>query len=104
MRHLVGDAFDSNRPPSVCDQSISFLSVISRPRSYCRCTIALLTGEDAEAVVLDLVQPAWPGRRAIDQCELAWAEEADWRISSPTGREIAPGFQHVQLRNLSASN
>jgi hypothetical protein len=62
--------------------------------------VALLQGEDAEAVVLDLVQPAGPGGRAIDQYQLAWPEEADWRIPSPTGRRGAPWFQQVQLRNV----
>jgi hypothetical protein len=38
--------------------------------------------------------------RAIDQYQLAWAEEADWRISSPTRRRGTPrcGFQEVQLK------
>jgi len=62
--------------------------------------VALLAGEDAEAVVLDLVQPAGSGGRAVDQYQLARANEADWRISSPTGRRGTPrrGFQEVQLK------
>jgi hypothetical protein len=52
--------------------------------------------------MLDLVQPAGSSGRAIDQYELAWAEEACWRISSPTWRRGAPhcGFQEVQMRNV----
>jgi hypothetical protein len=53
---------------------------------------ALLQGEDAEAVLLDLVQPPGSGGRAVDERGLARAEEAFWRICSPTGRRGAPGF------------
>jgi hypothetical protein len=47
--------------------------------------LALLQGEDAETVVLDLVPPAGSGGRAIDKRGLARADEADRGISSPAG-------------------
>jgi hypothetical protein len=61
--------------------------------------LVLLAGKDAEAVVLDLVQPAGSGGRAVDERRLAGAEEACWRVCSPARRRGAPGFQEVQLRN-----
>jgi hypothetical protein len=47
--------------------------------------LALLASENAETVVLDLVQPAGSGRRSIDQRGLAWSNEAGRRITSPAG-------------------
>jgi hypothetical protein len=47
-----------------------------------------LAGEDAEAAVLHLVQPAESGGRTIGHLRLARTGEADWRISSPRGRRI----------------
>jgi hypothetical protein len=52
--------------------------------------LALLAGEDSEAVMLDLVQPAGSGGRAIGERRFARADEADRRMSSPTGRGAAP--------------
>jgi hypothetical protein len=54
--------------------------------------LALLAGKNPETVMLDFVQPTGSGGRAIDQYGLAWADEADCRISSPTGRGGAPGY------------
>ena len=48
--------------------------------------LALLAGKNPETVMLDFVQPTGSGGRAINQYGLAWADEADCRISSPTGR------------------
>jgi hypothetical protein len=55
----------------------------------------LLTGEDAEAVVLDFVQPFWSGWRAIDERRFARADEAGGNAPPPAGRRRAPdcGFQ-----------
>ena len=47
--------------------------------------LAQFADKDSEAVMLDLVQPAGSGGRAIDQDGLARANEADGRISSPAG-------------------
>jgi hypothetical protein len=57
--------------------------------------LVLLAGEDAEAVMLDLVQPAGPSWRAVGERRLARANETGWRIASPTWRGGAPryGFQ-----------
>jgi hypothetical protein len=54
--------------------------------------LALFAGQDAKAVVLDLVQPAGSGGRAIGERGLARANEADREISSPTGRGSAPDY------------
>ena len=63
---------------------------------------ALLAGENAESVVLHLVQPARSSWRAIDQRGFAGADEASRRISAPTGRRGSPrcGFQ-LSLNPLS---
>ena len=45
--------------------------------------LAVFAREDAETVVLDFVQPAGSGGRAIDQDGLARADEADRGISPP---------------------
>jgi hypothetical protein len=52
--------------------------------------LAELAGEDAEAVMLDLVQPTGTGGRTIDERGLARAEETGRRESSPEGRGGAP--------------
>jgi hypothetical protein len=49
-----------------------------------------LADEDAEAVMLDFVQPAGSGRRAINERRLARADEADRRNSLPTGGRGGP--------------
>ena len=45
--------------------------------------LALLSGEDPEAVMLHLVQPAWPGGRGGDEGRAAGEDEI--------GRRVAPG-------------
>jgi hypothetical protein len=60
------------------------------------------SGHGCEAVMLDLVQPAGSGRRAIDERKLARADEADWRISSPAGCRGAEGYE-PQVSHLTAS-
>jgi hypothetical protein len=51
---------------------------------------ALLADEDAEAVMLDFVQPTGSGGRAINERGFAGADEADRRYSCPAGRGGAP--------------
>ena len=43
--------------------------------------LALLAGKDAEAVVLDLMQPIRPGRRATDKLRITGDDEHCRRIS-----------------------
>ena len=59
---------------------------------------ALLPSKDAEAVVLDFVQPPRSGWRAGGERRFTRADEADRRISSPTGRRSAPGGYEVQRK------
>jgi hypothetical protein len=61
--------------------------------------LALFAGQDAEAVVLDFMQPAWSGWRAVGERWLARANEADREISPPTGRWGAPDNVHAKAFN-----
>ena len=47
--------------------------------------------------MFDFVQPAGTGGRTIDERGFARADEADWRVASPTGRggEGRYGFQRL---------
>jgi hypothetical protein len=58
---------------------------------------ALLASQDAESVVLDLVQPVGASGRAIDENGLARTDEAGRRIASPEERWRAPRdrFRHL---------
>jgi hypothetical protein len=58
---------------------------------------ALLQGDDAEAVVLNFVQPAGSGGRVDDERGFAWSDEADRRAPPPTGRGTAPRYGFPQL-------
>ena len=56
--------------------------------------LALFAGEDAEAVVLDLVPPAGSGWRIGDERRFARADEADQADFAPTRRGSAPDYVH----------
>jgi hypothetical protein len=58
---------------------------------------ALLQGDDAEAVVLNLVLPAGSGGRVDDERGFARADEAGRRAPPPMGRGTAPRYGFPQL-------
>jgi hypothetical protein len=66
---------------------------------------ALLAGEDAESVVVHLVQPAGFSGGGDRPARLAQPDEADRGISSPTGNRGAPryGFHRALNRSPGAA-
>ena len=54
--------------------------------------LALLPGEDTEAVVLGFVQPSCSGGRAINERRFARTDEAGRDAPPPAGRRGAPGY------------
>src|ERR1700733_11227963 len=57
--------------------------------------LALLAGEDPEAVVFHLMQPAWPGGRDADEGRLTGLEETGRRGAPQTRRMGMP--QHASM-------
>ena len=89
QRHIAGEG--ANRLGD-CWEPIGEVRAAAAPDVH---QLKLLENKDAETVVLDLVQPAWSGGRALGERWLARADEADRGISPPEGRGVAPdyGFQ-----------
>ena len=57
--------------------------------------LRLLSGEDPEAVVLDLMQPAWPGGRIGDKSWLTGLDETGRQVAPKTRRRGTP--QHASV-------
>ena len=82
-------AIPTDRPPtaSAIVEPIGEVRAAAAPHLG---AVTELADEDAEAVMLDFVQPTGSGRRAINERGFAWADEADRRYSCPAGWGGAP--------------